>query len=254
MEQLDEMRSRMDRFEKLLENLIVIQTSQNPAIAAQLAPTVSGGTSSTIVEPAPSSVQLWTNESQDSTVTIPATSQYREPVLPAPVAPQTLPSNKRRPSRNLASSPLANLEEGNAYDQFQVCYRSGTRVHLSSASTRLQAHSSSTDPRLSGRVEVPRSQMSRLHPGQLFSLAIGSTGLVTCRPPSESIVSYTTAPCSTLRRSTLHGVSPWTWTDSCRISSSAMSSEPLEMVPRRRLGRRTTPLSFIAVFSSWAYT
>jgi hypothetical protein len=40
MEQLDEMRSRMDRFEKLLENLIVIQTSQNPALAAHLAPTL----------------------------------------------------------------------------------------------------------------------------------------------------------------------------------------------------------------------
>lgn len=210
MEQLDEMRSRMDRFEKLLENLIVIQTSQNPALAAQLAPTLPGGTSNTTVEPAPSSVQLWTNESQDSTVTVPAANQRPGPGLPPATAIPTLSSDKRRPSRNLASSPLANLEEGNAYEQFQVCYRIATRVDSSSASTRQQAHSSSTDPHPSGRVEVPRSQRSLLPLGPLSSRATGSTGLVTCRPPSESIVSYTTALYSSLRRSTLHGVSPWT--------------------------------------------
>jgi hypothetical protein len=244
------MRSRMDRFEKLLENLIVIQTSQNPALAAHLAPTLPGGTSNTTAEPASSSVQLWTNESQDSTVTAPAASQHPASALRPPTAIPTLSSDKRRPSHNLASSPLANLEEGNAYDQFQVRYRSAKRVDSSSASTRQQAHSSSTDPPPSGRVEVPRLQRSRLHPGQLFSRATGSTGLETYRPPSESIVSSTTELYSTLRRSTLHGVSRWTWTGSCRISSSAMSFEPLEMTPPRRLGPRITPPCFTAVSSS----
>jgi hypothetical protein len=130
LEQLEEMRSRMDRFEKLLENLIMIQTNQYPTTAGQVGLTLTAGTSTTVVEPAPSSVQLWTNETQDSTITLPVTSQYGPPVIPAPVAPQTLLSDKRRASRNPAFSPLANLQEGNAYDQFQVCYREATCVNL----------------------------------------------------------------------------------------------------------------------------